>query len=98
MTNVVNTNIHSNCLRCHDRTATAPNVAYNPANDTCGSGRECHATAGLYNTTTFVHNGATGAGLADGNDTTHHTADLAPAGYAASTPAARPARAATPAL
>ncbi len=69
----VNTNIHANCLRCHDRTATSPNVAWNPANDTCGSGRECHGTAGQYNTSTYVHNGGTGAGLADGNDAAHHT-------------------------
>ncbi|MDP2234194.1 MAG: hypothetical protein Q8K89_11195, partial [Actinomycetota bacterium] len=72
VTNVVNTNIHSTCLRCHDRTATAPNLAYNPANDTCGSGAECHATAGQYNTTTAVHNGS--GGLADGDDAAHHTA------------------------
>ena len=97
VTNVVNTNIHSNCL--HPPTTALrplPTVAYNPANDTCGSGCECHATAGLYNTTTFVHNGATGAGLADGNDTTTTPPTWHRPATQASTPAARPARAATP--
>jgi len=70
-TSAVNTNIHSTCLRCHDRTATAPNVAYNPVNDTCGSGRACHGAGTQYDPATAVHNG--GAGLADGNDSTHHT-------------------------
>lgn len=70
--NVVNTNIHSSCLRCHDRTASGGNLAYNPANKTCGDGRNCHATAGQYNTTTYVHNGL--GGLANGNDVDHHTA------------------------
>ncbi|MDP2234628.1 MAG: hypothetical protein Q8K89_13400, partial [Actinomycetota bacterium] len=55
----------------HDRTATAPNLAYNPTADTCGSGRACHGTATQYNTSTAVHNGS--GGLADGNDATHHT-------------------------
>ena len=70
-------NIHDTCLRCHDRTATAPNVAYDPANNTCGS---CHAAA-AYDAVTSVHNGS--GGIADGTDGDHHTADLATAGYSA---------------
>lgn len=73
-------NLHSTCLRCHDRTASGGNYAYNPANYTCGSGRACHNTAGQYNTSTGVHNGL--LGLIDGNDAAHHTVD---AGYFAST-------------
>jgi len=82
-------NIHTSCLRCHDRAATATtwtngmlttpaNMQWNPALDTCG-GTECHASA-YYNpsagATQFQHR----IGQADvvtGNDTDHHTASAA---------------------
>ncbi|NTU72060.1 MAG: hypothetical protein HGB10_09620 [Coriobacteriia bacterium] len=69
--------IHDNCMRCHDRTATAPNMAFDPAKNSCGS---CHAS-GTYNSASSVHNGT--GGLADGTDSTHHTATLAAGSYAA---------------
>lgn len=64
--------IHSQCLRCHDRTASGGNLAYSPGKTTCGTGRDCHSAAGQYQPATSVHAGA--AGTADGTDGFHHTA------------------------
>ena len=64
--------LHSACLRCHDYTASGGNLAYDPTKKTCGSGRDCHGTAGQYDPATFVHDGM--GGSASGTDTAHHTA------------------------
>lgn len=68
-------NIHSTCLRCHEAQATGGNQSYDPSKKTCGAGRDCHAASGAYSTTTYVHNGS--GGLADGTDSSHHTAGTA---------------------
>jgi hypothetical protein len=77
----VNSNIHSACLRCHDKTAASDtwssgagivNLQYKPTSKTCGNtGGTCHNVG--YNNTTFVHTGK--AGTADGTDGAHHLAD-----------------------
>lgn len=64
-------NIHNDCLRCHDRTASNGNLAYDPSKRTCGADRDCHSQAGDYEPSTSVHNGS--AGLTDGDDA-HHNA------------------------
>jgi len=84
----VNTNIHSSCLRCHDREATATtwtsamlttpaNMKWNPALDTCG-GTECHLAAN-YNpaagATQYYHRIGQ-ANVVTGDDT-KHTANAA---------------------
>ncbi len=66
------TNIHRDCLRCHEWAQSDGNLAYDPAKTTCGSGRDCHAAAGAYSIASSVHNGA--AGLANGSDSAHHVA------------------------
>ncbi len=66
------TNIHRDCLRCHDWTGSNGNVAYDPAKKSCGEGRSCHGAAGAYDPGTDVHDGA--AGRTDGNDKAHHKA------------------------
>ncbi len=73
------TGIHVSCMRCHDRTASGGQYAYDPAKKGCGSGRSCHGTGSQYATATAVHNGA--GGLADGNDATHHQAVIARSNY-----------------
>ncbi len=83
-------NIHDTCLRCHDRTATAPNMAFDPAKDSCAS---CHAS-GSYNSATSVHNGTGGTGRRHRLHAPHRHDDGRRA-TPASTPAARRARAAT---
>ena len=71
----VNTNIHTSCLRCHDRTATASERGLQPGQRHVRLGsRVPRARQASTTPTTFVHNGATGAGLADGDDAAHHTA------------------------
>jgi len=65
-------NIHRDCLRCHDRTASDGNQAYDPSATTCGQGRDCHSGSGDYVPSTGEHDGA--AGAANGADKTHHTA------------------------
>jgi len=70
-------NLHTDCLRCHDWTASDGNQAYDPGAKSCGSGRACHGTAGEYSPSTAVHSGV--GGRADGSDSTHHTAGTAQA-------------------
>ena len=69
--------IHRDCLRCHDRTRSDGNVAYDPAKKSCGEGRNCHAATGAYDADTAVHSG--GASSADGVDAEHHVAGAAQA-------------------
>lgn len=61
-------NIHRDCLRCHDRTESDGNVAYDPSKKTCGSGRSCH---GDYSPSSAIH------GDTDGSDSAHHAASSA---------------------
>lgn len=70
-------NLHTTCLRCHDRTASGGNMAYNPDATTCGEGRDCHAAAGDYDAQSGIHDGTGGA--ASGTDTEHHGAGAAQA-------------------
>lgn len=68
------TNIHRDCLRCHEWRQSNGNLAYDPARKSCGTGGTCH---GSYSSTTRVHAGA--AGRTDGTDAAHHTAGAAQA-------------------
>ena len=36
-------NIHTTCLRCHDRTGAGGNQAFDPRSKSCGAGRDCHS-------------------------------------------------------
>ncbi|HEX9094172.1 MAG TPA: cytochrome c3 family protein [Coriobacteriia bacterium] len=65
-------NIHATCLRCHDWRTRGRDLAYDPGKKTCGSGRDCHASARSYEPSSSVHAGA--GGLANGVDADHHTA------------------------
>ncbi len=65
-------NLHADCLRCHDRTASDGNLAYDPGAKSCGSGRACHGVAGEYDPDTAVHSSTDGR--TDGTDSAHHTA------------------------
>ncbi|TLM74387.1 MAG: hypothetical protein FDZ70_07265, partial [Actinobacteria bacterium] len=71
-------NLHSTCLRCHDRSASGGNLAYDPAKKTCGSTRDCHGASGDYDGVSDVHDGR--GGLANGTDADHHTAGTAQRG------------------
>lgn len=66
------TNIHRDCLRCHDWTGADGNAAYDPAKKSCGSGRDCHSVFGAYDPASSVHDGE--AGLVNGDDLDHHVA------------------------
>lgn len=61
-------NLHRDCLRCHDRTASDGNIAYDPTRRTCGSGRDCHQASGQYNPDTAVH---AGGSTVNGTDAKH---------------------------
>lgn len=61
-------NIHRDCLRCHDRTASDGNIAYSPGSTSCGQARDCHAGMGDYSPATAVHAGGT---RVDGADARH---------------------------
>jgi len=65
-------NLHKDCLRCHDWTASKGNQAYDPSAKSCGSGRACHGAVGEYSPSTAVHSGS--GGRTDGTDSEHHTA------------------------
>ncbi len=78
-TNAVNTNIHNDCRRCHDRNGatawstamigTAANLKYDPAVKTCGQATGCH-TSGSYNPANGYHRVGRGD-VVDGNDAKH---------------------------
>ncbi|MDZ4168889.1 MAG: hypothetical protein U1E26_04435 [Coriobacteriia bacterium] len=78
-TNVVNTNIHTSCLRCHDRTGsatwtsamigTATNLRYNPTEKRCGQASGCH-TSDLYSPVSGFHRIGRGD-VVNGNDAKH---------------------------
>jgi hypothetical protein len=74
----VSGNLHATCLRCHDRTASGGNLAYDPDKRTCGAGRDCHGATGGYDTQSGIHDGA--GGLANGSDVEHHSAGASQAG------------------
>lgn len=77
--NAVNTNIHTSCLRCHDRTGaaswtsamigTATNVRFAPGEKRCGQASGCH-TSDLYNPVSGVHRVGRGD-VVNGNDAKH---------------------------
>jgi len=71
-------NIHESCLRCHDKSASGGNMAYDPEKKTCGEGRDCHGASGGYDYQSGVHAGA--GGTADSKDAAHHTAGTAQSG------------------
>ena len=83
-TNVVNTNIHNSCLRCHDRTGaaswstgmigTAGNLVYAPTAKKCGQATGCHTSAS-YNPASGYHRIGRGD-VVDGNDVKHTDADM----------------------
>jgi hypothetical protein len=74
-------NIHADCLTCHDKAGSATyvgnnsNMRYQTTYGLCGAATGCHPSS-LYDPSTLVHNnpGYAGAGLANGDDATHHTA------------------------
>lgn len=70
--------LHETCLRCHDRTASGANLAYNPSAKSCGSGRACHDAGRDYDPTTAVH---AGKRLVDGSDDKHRATGIASGSY-----------------
>lgn len=69
-------NLHTSCLRCHDKTPGGGNLGYDPELKTCGSGRDCHTKS--YDPTTGVHAGT--GGTANGTDVAHHAPGAAQTG------------------
>ena len=65
-------NIHADCLTCHDWTEADNNLAYDPNLKSCGASRDCHGATDAYDPRTAVHAGL--AGVADGTDAEHHIA------------------------
>lgn len=76
-------NIHSTCLRCHDRAGAASwtvsllttpgNVKWSPTSNTCGAATGCHPST-YYSTATQFHRVGQGD-VTNGDDATHHTAN-----------------------
>lgn len=66
--------LHDTCLRCHDRTRSDGNLAYNPAASSCGANRACHNRDGFYARARPIHQDAAGMPV-DGTDR-RHTATL----------------------
>ncbi|MDZ4168890.1 MAG: cytochrome c3 family protein [Coriobacteriia bacterium] len=77
--NAINTNIHTSCLRCHDRAGaaswtsamigTATNVRYAPGEKRCGQASGCH-TSDLYSPASGFHRIGRGD-VVNGNDAKH---------------------------
>ncbi len=62
--------LHETCLRCHDRTASGGNRAYDPEAASCGASRSCHNTPGFWAPSDPVHPGQAGQRI-DGTDPQH---------------------------
>ena len=67
--------LHKSCLRCHAKTASNGNAAFDPANKSCGEGSACHSDTGEYDPRTGVHAGK--SGRTDGADEAHRATGIA---------------------
>ncbi len=65
--------LHRDCVRCHAKTASDGNIAYDPTAKSCGSARACHSATGAYDPASGVHDGAT---RTDGTDARHRATAL----------------------